>query len=509
MKKRNIMVLMISLSLVLLLGSSYAMLRSTKVGTNPYVINVGTLQVTFEDGKTDSLSLENMYPMSDKEGMNQSDELGFTVKNTGTVESYYDITLEETSTNPEFKSVIRFISNKDGKGYNEPKTLSEDKYIDVGGYLESNASSSYKVKVWLDYNADNTYMSKEFKAKVVVNSFQESEYAKDVIKSKLVKYEESSKEDFGGGLVAVNIDGDLYNETIETQKIREYRYSGPDVNNYVTFNDELWRIIGVFKDEKGNENVKIVRNEVLPANILPDTYNVNEKTFLIRYSVSHSGGYFDYDGTNYDNNWNDAGLMYWLNSKGLTNGYLKILSSDAQSMITETKYYLGTLTYNTDVYIMDTPKEAYQYERAIKGCIDGKGPSTNNSSTAVEKNSNCRVWANNAATWTGKIGLLYPSDYGLAISNRYWNIKMTKDDFSTLAVNNNWIKNDANSTNHEWFLSPSSSSFTHVAHLHENGYVGWCYTRSAHGIRPVLYLKSNVKITSGDGTSEQPYQLEI
>ena len=28
-------------------------------------------------------------------------------------------------------------------------------------------------------------------------------------------------------------------------------------------------------------------------------------------------------------------------------------------------------------------------------------------------------------------------------------------------------------------------------------------------VKPTLYLKSNVKITSGDGTSEQPYQLEI
>ena len=94
MKRKNIIVLMISLSLILLLGSSYALLRSTVVGSNPYVINVGNLQVTFEDGQTAKLNLEDMYPMSDKEGSSQSKVLGFVVKNTGTVASYYDVYLE-------------------------------------------------------------------------------------------------------------------------------------------------------------------------------------------------------------------------------------------------------------------------------------------------------------------------------------------------------------------------------------------------------------------------------
>ena len=107
MKRKNILVLMISLSLVLLLGSSYAFLRSTVVGNNSYVINVGTLEVTFVDSETEFLNLSNMYPMTDEEGKEITQELVFQVKNTGNVDSYYDVTLEETSTNPEFKSVIR------------------------------------------------------------------------------------------------------------------------------------------------------------------------------------------------------------------------------------------------------------------------------------------------------------------------------------------------------------------------------------------------------------------
>ena len=36
------------------------------------------------------------------------------------------------------------------------------------------------------------------------------------------------------------------------------RYEGSNPNNYVKFNDELWRIIGVFGD-----NIKLIRNEAL------------------------------------------------------------------------------------------------------------------------------------------------------------------------------------------------------------------------------------------------------
>ena len=50
-----------------------------------------------------------------------------------------------------------------------------------------------------------------------------------------------------------------------TESVTEYRYRGASPKNYVTFNNETWRIIGVFltEDENGNiENrIKLIRNE--------------------------------------------------------------------------------------------------------------------------------------------------------------------------------------------------------------------------------------------------------
>lgn len=170
--KKYLPIYMIMLSIILLMGTSYALLRSSHQGENTYTMNVGTLQVTFVDSKTSALTLENTYPMTDDEGMKNSAELVFTVKNTGTVTAKYSVYIEETSTNPEFKSVIRFISNKNDTGYTEPKTLASDKYIDDNGTLSVGAEATYKVKAWISSDADSTYMNKTFTARIVVESVQ-------------------------------------------------------------------------------------------------------------------------------------------------------------------------------------------------------------------------------------------------------------------------------------------------------------------------------------------------
>lgn len=170
--KKYLPIYMIMLSIVLLMGTSYALLRSSHQGENTYTMNVGTLQVTFVDSATNALTLENAYPMTDDEGMSETKELTFTVKNTGTVTSKYSVYIEETSTSPEFKSVIRYISNKNNTGYNSPKTLASDKYIDSESSLGVSATATYKVKAWISDVADSTYMNKTFTARIVVDATQ-------------------------------------------------------------------------------------------------------------------------------------------------------------------------------------------------------------------------------------------------------------------------------------------------------------------------------------------------
>ncbi len=228
--KKYLPIYMIMLSIVLLMGTSYALLRSSHQGENTYTMNVGTLQVTFVDSATNALTLENAYPMTDDEGMSETKELTFTVKNTGTITAKYSVYIEETSTSPEFKSVIRFISNKNDAGYNNPKTLSEDKYIDSESYLKVSETAVYKVKAWISETADSTYMNKTFTARIVVYSEQAtlaSEKIKDNLKNKnndsCQTYQESD------GIYYVSAD-----DCVDF--------------NYVWYSGKMWRIVSVNSD---------------------------------------------------------------------------------------------------------------------------------------------------------------------------------------------------------------------------------------------------------------------
>ena len=59
----------------------------------------------------------------------------------------------------------------------------------------------------------------------------------------------------------------------------DYRYRGINPNNYIWFNDELWRIIGVFDQNShgipGKNLVKIIRNDSIGQYIFDDDQSVN------------------------------------------------------------------------------------------------------------------------------------------------------------------------------------------------------------------------------------------
>ena len=167
------------------------------------------------------------------------------------------------------------------------------------------------------------------------------------------------------------------------------------------------------------------------------------------------------------------------------------------------------MTYDSTNYMKDTVAEAYKNERAVTGCTENKGPSGNTGNyLTFDSTPNCRVFANNAATWTGKIGLMYPSDYGYTVDSQYWtNTMIGSKGFTSTVVGTSWLQKKANHSSYEWFLSPSSNKSDCVAYWSGSGYVYYYSAISISGARPTLYLKSNVGITSGTGESGSPYEL--
>ncbi len=393
-------------------------------------------------------------------------------------------------------------------------------YMWITDEVNISASGDYTNEVWNNdvFASIKVSVNGDFEEKKLENG----EPAIDVIKEKVVAYADASKSDFDGGLVAINEEGNLYNETAGNETIREYRYSGLNVNNYIYYNCkdkdeeghdleqnsancEVWRIIGVFKDEDGNEHLKIVRNNVLTRNMFPSTFKANNKTYKIQYADGGDYAHWNYISTSDNNNWATAGLQYWLNAgidkdtKTPSDGYMSYLSENAKSMIEETKYYLGNIVFGKD-----TAVSAYTNERGSTTC-----------------SSSCNggdVWKGNQAAWNGNIALMYPSDYGYTASSSNWSSQAISN-YSSGARDTSWFYKTANYDGDVWLLSPSYYETYSVAYLAggalASSWVGGRYfadrvIATYRRVQPCLYLKSDVRIledTTGEETN--PYQLTI
>ena len=187
------------------------------------------------------------------------------------------------------------------------------------------------------------------------------------------------------------------------------------------------------------------------------------------------------------NNWVTGTLNTYLN-----NDYYNTLSTDAKNMIGTTKYYLGG--YSTpDIDSTTMWKYERKNEANKSGYYYGANPIMQNDANK-------------------KIAIMYASDYGYGASTSCTNTLKyyagTNYNSSTECnTTNNWLDN----SQYEWLLPQLSGSSRNAFYVNSAGYVtsGNAVLSSALAVRPVLSLSSNVKISGGEGTSSNPYQLSI
>ena len=268
------------------------------------------------------------------------------------------------------------------------------------------------------------------------------------------------------------------------------RYVGANPNNYVSFNNELWRIIGVMNNidngtGKKESRIKIIRDEPI-------------------------GNYsWDYDASgNYDNDWSTSTLMNLLNNGAYynrtTGSYYNNsttatsvdfssngLTEEAKTMIGNAKWNLGgTASYTTSSGGLAS--HWYTYER------------------------DTTVYSGRSTEWIGKIGLIYPSDYGFATSGGSITDRtacLAKELFSwdsssvSDCRNNDWLYDDSSYI--QWTLTPYSNSSSLVFGPYSTGNVYYSRAYVSNAVSPALYLSSNVKISGGTGTSSDPFILSL
>lgn len=105
--------------------------------------------------------------------------------------------------------------------------------------------------------------------------------------------------------------------------------------------------------------------------------------------------------------------------------------------------------------------------------------------------------------YTGKIGLIYASDYGFATIPKYWTIALTSSSYGYDATDNDW-------------LSPASISWTISPYLNDSFPAAWSVASfiqfmgvtSTNLVYPSFYLTSSVQYNSGSGTMSDPIRLK-
>lgn len=287
----------------------------------------------------------------------------------------------------------------------------------------------------------------------------------------------------------VGTSGDGVITKVTDNGTEQYRYQGNNPNNYVSFNNQLWRIIGYVP----------VCLEVTP--ITEDT-TINGVEFKqgeaqctkwenrVKIIKADPIGAYAYNKTEYSS----SNPIVWIGStvQGLLNScYLG--KKDGCS-----KYcYAHKTTQGVCNYSQNGINENDNYGNMIESIYYNTGIAGSqylSSSNFYAKEITKQV------SEKSMIGLMYASDYGYAISGFNGDLN-----YAGLheKMANNWLFGQG----YEWMMTASSSSalfyFSYLASFSD------AEASSGYAVRPVLYLQSNVNKLSGDGTMASPYILEM
>ena len=494
-KSKMYMILGISFLVLAVLGSTYAYYKYVIATINVDSITRG-LDYYINYTKGTNITSAALNPGSDYTSGNNLSVTLYKKDNTYTIYGHIYIDISSISDGLSNSGALKYTvlegTTKITSGQLTGTTSGDTVPLAVNIPLKT-TSTKYTVYLWLDENAED-YM-----------------YAENTSISAIIRCEASMKPisanpygttgDYFYKIYSPNTkvinNGITYNYDTTNSLMQDIggnlRYYGASPNNYVYFNCstypttncELWRIIGTFGDK-----IKIVRNE----SIGKYSWDNKDKTTGAE--------------TNYGkNDWTDARLMKLLNPgyEYETGGSLYYNAKSGTCYVNQnnattacnftstgikndtTKNIIAEVTYNTAGYNDATlyPNEIYTYERGST------------------------VYSGRQTTWTGKIGLMYPSDYGYASDLTKCREKINNYNASTCSQNN-WIYNmgslwllthDSARSDRNWSINSSGN-----ASVNGNGNGG---TSNGLLVFPSLFLSSDVKIISGNGSINNPYQLGV
>ena len=253
----------------LVTGITFAIYENTINAGKSQVIKTGIVNFTLTES-TNGLVLDNLQELTDYEGMAQETFYEFTIKNTGNTITDYEISLVDKPNSSYTGTILNEKYIKVGLLKNNSKEIivnlkDVNRLIDKVT-LDVDKSANYKLRLWLDLK-DITDEEKEalvgqkiFLA-LKINGIQNMENI-TIATDKLIALTNNKD---NSGLYTITHAKDSTLQIGTNEDITEYRYRGASPKNYVTFNGETWRILGVFPTDDGTgkiENrIKLIKDQ--------------------------------------------------------------------------------------------------------------------------------------------------------------------------------------------------------------------------------------------------------
>ena len=279
-----------------------------------------------------------------------------------------------------------------------------------------------------------------------------------------------------------------------------------EAKSYYCTNDfvpSLYRIIGVFDGK-----AKLIRN----FSIGNYAWDISSSSINDGYGINQWGPSRDYEGADLMRLLNSKpdgtsytginGSFYW--NRGFGNCYFSRnseyascdftnvgLNNEVKSLIASDIWYLGGRS-EENLYV----NEIYSYERGEDVC--GKN------------DISCDDNIQRTTTWTGKIGLMYPSDYGYAVD--FNNCEQDLSNYAdSTCTSSNWLFDGLG----KWTITPVGSDI-YYSYYRSSVFLAWQsgeVTLTGTGghavIKPVFSLISNAEVEVHEGMKSDPYVLSL
>ena len=477
---------------------------------------------------TSKISLTDAFPITDEDGLKQT-PFTFTIKNNCNSYVKVYITIDSTyreSTNTSYLKDNYMKVNISPKGTTTSKSVilgsqtltdlenNRKGYIIVSTGLKANEEKSYDLKIWMDSAVTTEQgLNKNWSGKIVVVS----NAAEEPAPAPNGWYEAGS-----GTLLAALRDSNTLKTPITTPGAAistaseallasteddygtSYYFRGAVKNNYVQFANKCWRIVRV----GGDGFVKLILHNDNKAGAANPCASANNST---------SAAFARFSGTTYtsafNSSYNDnAYVGFKYGTVGASDYATTHANTNKSTILTnlETWYTNNLKTYesviddnvwcNDKTNVTDTSYDPWGITPNGKGYaknvtyygatqrLVSKSKSAGGAGPSLKCNGEL-------SKITSKVGLITADE--LAFAGYAFNIGNTTTYLQENATDTYW-----------WSLSPINFNGSNAYVWSVVGSLGGLYNysvRNACGLRPSISLVSSTTISSGTGTSEDPY----